>query len=86
MMIIDDNLVVFQTDRLTIRRAMVEDTEIFYALWTDPVVMRNVGFPNGLPITQQEIEDRLQKQGRGCTAVYSSSFCRQRANASASAT
>lgn len=63
MMIIDDNLVVFQTDRLTIRRAAVADAEMFYALWTNPDVMKHVGFPNGLPTTRQEIEERLQNQG-----------------------
>lgn len=63
MMTIDDNLVVFQTDRLTIQRATVADAEMFYALWTDPAVMKYVGFPNGLPITRQEIEEKLQNQG-----------------------
>ncbi len=54
---------VFETDRLTVRIATVEDVDLFYALWTSPQVMTNVGFPQGLRIERGEIEDRLSKQG-----------------------
>jgi RimJ/RimL family protein N-acetyltransferase len=52
---------VFETERLVIRTAGEQDTDLFYELWTDPRVMSNVGFPDGLRITRQEIESRLQQ-------------------------
>ena len=51
---------VSSTDRLVIRTATQQDMDLLYKLWTDPRVMANVGFPNGLRITRQEIEQRLQ--------------------------
>ena len=53
---------VFETERLVVRTATVEDADLFYALWTDPRVMKHVGFPQGLRITQSELEERLSKQ------------------------
>jgi RimJ/RimL family protein N-acetyltransferase len=53
---------VFETERLTVRTATVEDVDLFYALWTDPRVMKNVGFPQGLRITKSELRERLAKQ------------------------
>jgi len=58
-------IVVFQTPRLIIQQAGIEDAAMYYSLWTNPVVMKHVGFPQGLPITQQEIEEKLQNQGPG---------------------
>lgn len=55
--------VVFDTVRLTIRLAAVEDMDFFYQLWTDPQVMVHVGFPQGLLITRAEIQDRLAAPG-----------------------
>jgi len=54
--------VVFETQRLLIRTATEDDTDLFYALWTDPRVMRNVGFPGGLPITHDEHKTTLSGQ------------------------
>jgi ribosomal-protein-alanine N-acetyltransferase len=53
----DDTEVVFQTERLSIRKAMASDmdVEMFYRLWTNPKVMTMVGFPQGLRITRDEI-------------------------------
>ncbi|WP_420643423.1 GNAT family N-acetyltransferase [Candidatus Leptofilum sp.] len=56
---------MFKTPRLTVRKATVADAGMFYALWSDPAVMTYVGFPNGLGMTQQEIEGKLQNQGEG---------------------
>jgi RimJ/RimL family protein N-acetyltransferase len=56
---ISDHRVVFETERLRVRIAGIEDVELFYDLWTDPRVMANVGFPHGLPTTREEIETRL---------------------------
>lgn len=58
----DPNL-VFETERLVVRSATVEDVDLFYALWTDPQVMKYVGFPQGLRITRNELKERLSKQG-----------------------
>ena len=57
------NQFVFDTQRLVIRLAAVEDVPLFYQLWTHPRVMTYVGFPQGLPITQAEIEEKIAKQG-----------------------
>jgi len=46
---------VFETERLLIRTAESEDTDLFFTLWKDPRVMRNVGFPRGLPITREQV-------------------------------
>jgi len=54
---------VFETKRLIVRTATVEDVDLFYALWTNPQVMKNVGFPHGLRTTRSEIEERLARQG-----------------------
>ena len=57
-----NHLTVFETQRLVVRLATSEDAEMFLALWSSPAVMANVGFPNGLPITLEEIEQQLQAQ------------------------
>lgn len=56
--------VIFETERLVVRAAGEEDVDLFYALWTDPRVMRNVGFPEGLPVTRDGLKETLSKQGR----------------------
>lgn len=55
---------VFQTDRLLIRKATTsdEDVEMFFRLWNHPKVMSNVGFPNGLGISSDKIVEQFQKQ------------------------
>jgi len=54
--------VIFETERLMVRAAVEDDADLFYALWTDPRVMRNVGFPCGLPVTQDELRKTLSGQ------------------------
>ena len=58
----NDEHVIVKTKRLVIRKATIEDAPIYYKLWTNPDVMTFVGFPQGLPITQEEIEDRIRNQ------------------------
>jgi RimJ/RimL family protein N-acetyltransferase len=53
--------IVFASERLVVRTATVQDVELIYELWTDPRVMANVGFPHGLRITREEIEETLRK-------------------------
>ena len=62
---------MFETERLYIRRAEPNgaDIDLFYRLWTDPKVMRNVGFPSGLRITREEILRMLESQSEGALDV-----------------
>ncbi len=36
---------------------------IYLALWTNPAIMKNMGFPNGLKITAEEIAAKIGEQG-----------------------
>jgi len=54
--------IIFKTQRLAIRSAEISDAELLFKLWTDSQVMRNVGFPYGLPVTRQEIEGTITSQ------------------------
>jgi len=58
-----NNRVVFETKRIAVRLATVEDIEIFYRLWTDPQIMSNVGYPNGLLITREDIKCQISEGG-----------------------
>lgn len=53
---------VFETERLLVRPAVTSDAGLFHDLWTDPRVMANVGFPQGLRITPEEIRARIARQ------------------------
>ncbi len=53
---------LIETERLSIRTAGKDDAKILFDLWTDPRVMTNVGYPQGLDITLQEIEERTGAQ------------------------
>lgn len=54
--------IILNTERLWARVANEDDTALFHELWTDPRVMGNVGFPNGLPITREQIFEQLRNQ------------------------
>jgi RimJ/RimL family protein N-acetyltransferase len=53
---------IFETERLRIRSARPEDAPLFHALWTDPRVMTNVGFPKGLDVTVPGIEADIRER------------------------
>lgn len=55
--------VIFKTRRLEIRMAAKEDALLYYQLWTDPSVMTYVGFPQGLPITLEQVNEKIRSQG-----------------------
>jgi RimJ/RimL family protein N-acetyltransferase len=55
--------IVLETPRLVVRLATEADAEFYLNLWTNPQVMSNVGFPNGLPISHEEVMARLRAQG-----------------------
>lgn len=50
---------VFKTARLIVRKATEADADFYHTLWTHPQVMKHVGFPQGLPITRDEIWEQL---------------------------
>lgn len=54
---------VFSAPRLVVHLATIEDAALVYALWTDPRVMRNVGFPRGLPVTLEEVQNAILQGG-----------------------
>lgn len=58
-----DRVVVIETGRLAARLATADDADLIYALWTDPRVMSNVGFPKGLRVTRDEIQKDIEKRG-----------------------
>jgi RimJ/RimL family protein N-acetyltransferase/GNAT superfamily N-acetyltransferase len=50
---------VFETERLIIRKATLDDVEMYFRLWNSPDVMRNVGSPCGLKITRDRISEKI---------------------------
>lgn len=58
-------MIIFETKRLLIRKATVDDVAHFYALWTNPQVMGNVGFPQGLKVIRNQVENMIREQGDG---------------------
>lgn len=52
-------LVVFETERLAVRKSTIEDVEIFYRLWTNPQIMSNIGYPNGMLVTHADVESQI---------------------------
>ena len=52
---------IFETNRLVVRQARIEDTEHYLELWTHPEVMKFVGFPQGLKITKEELQKQLDQ-------------------------
>lgn len=58
---------ILETERMYVRRARArqEDIELFFRLWNDPLVMCNVGFPEGLLISRDEIEQILSDNNPG---------------------
>ena len=52
---------ILKTERLVVRQATIADTDHYFELWTNPKVMKFVGFPHGLKITKDEIEKLLEQ-------------------------
>ena len=55
------NKFVFETERLKAVKAKPdeEDIDFFFCLYTNPEVMKFVGFPGGLRITKREIKEKI---------------------------
>lgn len=56
-------VILFETERLSVRSATLQDAEMYFKLWSDPQVMKNVGFPQGYPVTLDEVKESIRKQG-----------------------
>ena len=61
---------IFSTPRLSIRRARSEDAGFLYHLWKNPHVMTNVGYPDGLPVTREQIEAQIARHGASVYDKY----------------
>jgi len=57
-----DRSVVFETERLIVRTAAVDDVDLIHALWTDPRVMTHVGVPRGMRVEKSELRERISRQ------------------------
>ena len=54
---------VFETERLLVRTAMDEDIDLYHRLWTNPDVMKHVGFPSGIPLHLDEMKEKPFQRG-----------------------
>jgi RimJ/RimL family protein N-acetyltransferase len=55
-------LMFIKRNNLTIRNATLNDASILGKWWRDGRIMESVGFPNGIPIADKEIETQLLKE------------------------
>ncbi|MBN1230737.1 MAG: GNAT family N-acetyltransferase [Anaerolineales bacterium] len=56
---------VFETDRLYTRKARKDDLEMYVRLWNSAEVMKYVGFPLGLGVTEEEVLQKMSIQQGG---------------------
>ena len=57
-----DSSIIFETERLLIRTATVDDVDLYLNLWTNSEVMTNVGFPFGLKTSREKIHKQISEQ------------------------
>jgi [ribosomal protein S5]-alanine N-acetyltransferase len=55
--------IVLETPRLLVRLATEEDADHFVRLWTHPRIMANVGFPEGIPVSREEMTRTIARRG-----------------------
>jgi RimJ/RimL family protein N-acetyltransferase len=58
----------FETPRLIVRAATSDDALLIVSLWSDPRVMRHVGFPRGIPTAADDVPPRIRR-GKGLAAL-----------------
>ncbi|MCL2236221.1 MAG: GNAT family N-acetyltransferase [Defluviitaleaceae bacterium] len=56
---------ILTSGNLTLRSAEVKDAPTLGKWWRDGTVMAHAGFPNGLPITDEKIEDNIKTKAGG---------------------
>jgi RimJ/RimL family protein N-acetyltransferase len=52
---------IFETARLAVREAGLQDTSFIQALWNDPAVMTPVGFPEGLRLSEEDVARQIER-------------------------
>jgi RimJ/RimL family protein N-acetyltransferase len=60
--------VQFETQRLIVRVATSDDASFIVLLWSDPRVVRHVGFPRGIPTAAEDVPRRIER-GKGLDAL-----------------
>ena len=55
---------IMKAKRLIIRSAVLEDVDLLFELWTAPSVIANVGYPQGLRLTEEQIRKSIIEQDR----------------------
>ncbi|MEN6370321.1 MAG: GNAT family protein [Thermotogota bacterium] len=63
-----------ETRRLVVRDAVPEDAAFIASLWSDPRVMRFVGFPHGIPTAATDVPRRIER-GRGDDVLLIAELC-----------
>lgn len=53
------HIVIFTTEHLIIRTATLDDADFLFSLWTNPAVMTNVGFPQGLRTSREKVAAQI---------------------------
>jgi RimJ/RimL family protein N-acetyltransferase len=54
-------MVRFETPRLSVRAAGDQDAPFIASLWSDPRVMRLVGFPQGIPTAEADVPRHIRR-------------------------
>lgn len=54
---------IFQTERLKVRKAQTSDIDFYLSLWNSGKVMQNVGFLNGLGISRERVKKQIEGYG-----------------------
>lgn len=57
------SVVPFETARFNVREAGEADAPFIVSLWSDPQVMRFVGFPSGIPTAVDDVPRRMRRGG-----------------------
>jgi hypothetical protein len=53
-MISNGKEMVFETNRLLIRTATIQDVSMYRNLWVNPDIMKHARFPHGLPFSKMQ--------------------------------
>jgi RimJ/RimL family protein N-acetyltransferase len=53
------------TARLMVRRATAHDVDLYLQLWAHPAVMQYVGFPQGMPVSRDQILAKIPQDSTG---------------------
>jgi RimJ/RimL family protein N-acetyltransferase len=65
---VNEPSVSFETPQLIVRVATSGDASFIVLLWSDPRVVRHVGFPRGIPTAAEDVPRRIER-GKGLDAL-----------------